>query len=148
MCGVNSGLCLPRRRSAISLAKRPSVLSVASTTNHSWFTSPLFALYVFMIDRPCRAKFKEREYYSIDRSFSSVIFTYLLLDLDQSRLVFHATNAGRGGGRCGISRGHELGGFRACAARLDIPQTASLVGANRCAQTQIRGEFLYTAQAN
>ena len=39
-------LCLPRKRSAASLATRPSTLSVASITNHSCFTSAGFALNV------------------------------------------------------------------------------------------------------
>ncbi len=41
-------LCLPRKRSATSLATRPSTLSVASITNHSCFTSAGLALKVFM----------------------------------------------------------------------------------------------------
>src|SRR5512135_2501797 len=41
-------LCLPRNRSATSLATRPSTLSVASSTNHSCFTSAGLALKVFM----------------------------------------------------------------------------------------------------
>src|SRR5437016_43697 len=41
-------LCLPRRRSATSLATRPSTLSVASITNHSCCTSAGFALNVDM----------------------------------------------------------------------------------------------------
>ena len=41
-------LCLPRSRSATSLATRPSTLSVASSTNHSCFTSAGLALKVFM----------------------------------------------------------------------------------------------------
>src|SRR6478672_7509020 len=41
-------LCLPRRRRATSLATRPSTLSVASSTNHSCFTSAGLALKVFM----------------------------------------------------------------------------------------------------
>ena len=43
-------LCLPRKRSATSLATRPSTLSVASITNHSCFTSAGLALKVFMRD--------------------------------------------------------------------------------------------------
>src|ERR1700749_2783492 len=42
------GLCLPRSRSATSLATRPSTLSVASITNHSCTTSAGLALKVFM----------------------------------------------------------------------------------------------------
>jgi hypothetical protein len=41
-------LCLPRKRSATSLATRPSTLSVASITNHSCVTSAGLALKVFM----------------------------------------------------------------------------------------------------
>lgn len=41
-------LCLPRKRSATSLATRPSTLSVASITSHSCFTSAGLALKVFM----------------------------------------------------------------------------------------------------
>src|SRR4051812_20090634 len=41
-------LCLPRKRSATSLATRPSTLSVASITYHSCFTSAGLALKVFM----------------------------------------------------------------------------------------------------
>src|SRR5580658_8722730 len=36
---VNVGLCLPRRTRAISLARRPSGLSVASTTHHVRFAA-------------------------------------------------------------------------------------------------------------
>src|SRR5206468_9435205 len=42
-------LCLPRKRSATSLATRPSTLSVASITNHSCFTSAGLALTVVVI---------------------------------------------------------------------------------------------------
>jgi hypothetical protein len=44
-------LCLPRSRSATSLATRPSTLSVASITNHSCVTSAGLALKVFMSAR-------------------------------------------------------------------------------------------------
>src|SRR5438045_6745112 len=42
------GLCLPRRRRANSLAKRPSVLLLASTRYQSRFTVSALALIVFM----------------------------------------------------------------------------------------------------
>src|SRR6266545_2477022 len=38
-CGVNSGLCLPRKRRAISAASRPSTLPLASTRYQSRLTS-------------------------------------------------------------------------------------------------------------
>src|ERR1700741_1800625 len=41
-------LCLPRKRRATSLATRPRTLSVASITNHSFFTSAGLALNVDM----------------------------------------------------------------------------------------------------
>src|SRR4051794_39893580 len=43
MCGVNEGLCLPFRRMAIWVARRPSTLSEASTTNQSARTVSFFA---------------------------------------------------------------------------------------------------------
>jgi hypothetical protein len=47
--GVNSGLCLPRRRRETSAARRPRTLSVASTTNQSRRTSSGLAEKVFMV---------------------------------------------------------------------------------------------------
>src|SRR5690349_19355557 len=43
MCGVNDALCLPLRRIAICVHRRPSTLSVASTTNQSPRTVSFFA---------------------------------------------------------------------------------------------------------
>src|SRR5713101_9780259 len=48
-CGVNVGLCLPRRILATLLARRPSTWSVASTTNQSLFKSAAFAVHVFCL---------------------------------------------------------------------------------------------------
>src|SRR5260370_2775198 len=48
-CGVNVGLCLPRRILATLLARRPSTWSVASTTNQSPFRSAAFAVHVFCL---------------------------------------------------------------------------------------------------
>src|SRR6266851_2921665 len=48
-CGVNVGLCLPRRIFATELARRPSTWSVASTTNQSPFRSAAFAVHVFCL---------------------------------------------------------------------------------------------------
>src|SRR5471030_894811 len=47
-CGVYSGLCLPRKRSAICDARRPSTLFCASITYQSCWTSCAFAVYVFI----------------------------------------------------------------------------------------------------
>src|SRR5260370_424927 len=62
-CGVNVGLCLPRRILATLLARRPSTWSVASTTNQSPFRSAAFAVHVFCLlihlrlnMRPARAR--------------------------------------------------------------------------------------------
>ncbi|CAK2118723.1 hypothetical protein VCRA2114E122_50115 [Vibrio crassostreae] len=44
-----SALCLPRRREAISLARRPRVLPSASTTYQSRFTVSGLATKVFML---------------------------------------------------------------------------------------------------
>src|SRR3954471_6402646 len=44
--GAKVGLCLPRRRTAIWLASRPSTTSVASMTCHWRSTSPGFGVYV------------------------------------------------------------------------------------------------------
>src|SRR5210317_427126 len=67
-CGVNSGLCLPRRRLAISVASLPRVLSVASTRHQSRFTVCGFATYVlisFSQKKPTsqKAAGEEREFY-------------------------------------------------------------------------------------
>src|SRR5712691_2652472 len=48
-CGVNVGLCLPRRILATLLARRPKTWSVASTTNQSLFRSAAFAVHVFCL---------------------------------------------------------------------------------------------------
>src|SRR5438445_7653336 len=48
-CGVNVGLCLPRRILATLLARRPRTWSVASTTNQSPFRSAAFAVHVFCL---------------------------------------------------------------------------------------------------
>src|SRR6267378_209899 len=48
-CGVNVGLCLPRRIFATELARRPRTWSVASTTNQSLFKSAAFAVHVFCL---------------------------------------------------------------------------------------------------
>ena len=48
-CGVYSGLCFPRSRRAISVARRPSTLSEASTTYHPRLTVSGFAETVFTI---------------------------------------------------------------------------------------------------
>src|SRR5260370_4262473 len=48
-CGVNVGLCLPRKILATLLARRPSTWSVASTTNQSPFRSAAFAVHVFCL---------------------------------------------------------------------------------------------------
>src|SRR6266851_849403 len=48
-CGVNVGLCLPRRILATLLARRPRTWSVASTTNQSLFKSAAFAVHVFCL---------------------------------------------------------------------------------------------------
>src|SRR6266581_4898111 len=48
-CGVNVGLCLPRRILATLLARRPKTWSVASTTNQSPFRSAAFAVHVFCL---------------------------------------------------------------------------------------------------
>src|SRR3569833_3329467 len=59
-CGVYSALCLPRRRRAISLAMRPRVLPLASTTYQSRLTVSAFALKVFILMNPENAGFKNR----------------------------------------------------------------------------------------
>src|SRR5690348_17759162 len=46
-CGVNVGLCLPRRIAATPDARRPRTWSVASTTYQSLFKSAAFAVHVF-----------------------------------------------------------------------------------------------------
>src|SRR5690606_17968263 len=48
MLGVYSGLCLPRRRRATSVATRPRTLSAASMTNHSRLIVLGLATKVFM----------------------------------------------------------------------------------------------------
>ena len=48
MCGANSTLCLPRRRTATAVARRPRILSEASTTNQLWEISLGVGLNVFM----------------------------------------------------------------------------------------------------
>ena len=47
MWGVYVGRCLPMRIMAISLATRPTTLSVASTSHHLALSSPGLAMYVF-----------------------------------------------------------------------------------------------------
>src|SRR5574340_283714 len=44
-------LCLPRKRSATSLATRPSTLSVASSTNHSRFNYGKYGAVIGLGDR-------------------------------------------------------------------------------------------------
>src|SRR5690606_14201506 len=63
------GLCLPRKRRSTSVARRPKVWSVASTTYQSRSTDSGFALIVFIESalehsNPRSARhFNEREYY-------------------------------------------------------------------------------------
>src|SRR3990172_2049713 len=53
MFGVNSGLCLPRRRRAASVARRPRILSDASIRNQSRLIVEGLAVNVFMeLDLP------------------------------------------------------------------------------------------------
>src|SRR5579864_5473137 len=52
-CGVNVGLCLPRRIFATPDARRPRTWSVASTTNQSPFRSAAFAVHVFCLLISC-----------------------------------------------------------------------------------------------
>src|SRR6266851_9839481 len=52
-CGVNSGLCLPRKRRAISAASRPSTLPLASTRYQSRLTSCGLAERVGMALNSC-----------------------------------------------------------------------------------------------
>src|SRR5918994_1281441 len=46
MCGANTGLCLPRRTRATSVASRPSTMPSASTTCQARWISEAFGLYV------------------------------------------------------------------------------------------------------
>src|SRR5687768_742762 len=48
-CGVNVGLCFPRRRIATSVASRPTTRFSASIRTHFFSTSAGFAEKVFMI---------------------------------------------------------------------------------------------------
>src|SRR6476646_7701267 len=59
MCGVKIALCLPRRRSAIPVASRPSTLSEASTTYQARVMSRGRAEKVF-IGESCRSRPGER----------------------------------------------------------------------------------------
>src|SRR3569832_29888 len=59
-CGVYSALSLPRRRRAISLAMRPRVLPLASTTYLTRLTVSAFAMKDFILINPENAVFKNR----------------------------------------------------------------------------------------
>jgi hypothetical protein len=48
-----------------------------------------------MLTWPCRAKFKEREYYSIDPGFSSSIFTIFALREKHRRTGIYSLHNGR-----------------------------------------------------
>src|SRR5579862_2517159 len=59
MCGVYDGLRLPRRTSAIWVARRPSVLPLASTTYQSRWRSEGLATKVFIRTEKRRAEARQ-----------------------------------------------------------------------------------------
>src|SRR5215213_9400791 len=81
MCGVYSGLFLPRSVSAIWVASRPSVLPSASTTYQRWVTSLGLAFQVFIATakrrtrrppaRDCTTHQRELVLNCVDRSFQT-----------------------------------------------------------------------------
>ncbi len=57
--GVNVGLCLPRRTSAIFVAIRPSTFPSASTTYHVWSAESLVSIFVVFIAQTFPLKSKD-----------------------------------------------------------------------------------------